>query len=194
MTLWKTLVCAALYTAALFSATPGAASDRDIAKLEELRAGDMRKMVFHASPQVVPNIAFLDETGQDMTLEAYKGKIVLLNFWATWCAPCRHEMPSLNALNEELGGETFEVVTVATGRNPPPAIARFFEEENIASLPKHRDPKQTLARGMAVFGLPMTVILNEEGAEIARLRGDAEWFDADAVNLLRAVIGEEGGS
>ncbi|MEM7439990.1 MAG: TlpA disulfide reductase family protein [Pseudomonadota bacterium] len=191
MTLWKTLVCAALYTGLLVSATPAAAEDRDIAALEEMRKGDMRKLVFHKAPQPVPDKPFLDDTGQDMTLGAYKGKVVLLNFWATWCAPCRHEMPSLNALQKELGGDTFKVVTIATGRNPPPAIARFFEEENIDNLPKHRDPKQVLARGMAVFGLPMTVVLNEDGMEIARLRGDAEWFAPEAVDLLRAVIGSE---
>ncbi|MBC6442020.1 MAG: TlpA family protein disulfide reductase [Rhodobacteraceae bacterium] len=183
----KTLLCAVLYTVVILSATPGTAMARDIA----LRAGDMRKLVFHENPQAVPDVPFWDESGQDITLDRYKGKVVLLNFWATWCAPCRHEMPALNALQQEIGSDAFQVVTIATGRNPPPAIARFFAKESINALPKYRDPKQALARGMAVFGLPMTVILNRDGQEIARLRGAAEWFTPEAINLMRAVIGAE---
>ena len=148
--------------------------------------------VFHDSPQAVPDTAFLNEAGEEITLRQYEGKVVVLNFWATWCAPCRHEMPSLNALQKELGSDNFAVVTVATGRNPPPAIARFFEDENIDSLPRHRDPQQALARGMAVFGLPMTVILNENGEEIARLqRQKARFINTTVmVSLLGAACSD----
>jgi thiol-disulfide isomerase/thioredoxin len=112
----------------------------------------------------------------------------VLNFWATWCAPCRKEMPQLSELQAELGGDAFEVVTIATGRNPPQAMQRFFEEIGVDNLPLHMDPKQALAREMAVMGLPITVILNPEGQEIARMRGDADWSSDSAKAIVSALI------
>lgn len=112
----------------------------------------------------------------------------MLNFWATWCAPCRKEMPSLDRL-AATSGDSVAVVTVATGRNPPPAVKRFFEEIGVQNLPVLLDPKSALARKMGVFGLPLTVILNPEGQEVARLIGDAEWDSADARAMLDALIG-----
>lgn len=94
----------------------------------------------------------------------------------------------LEALEKELGGDDFAVVTMATGRNPVPMIEAFFAKINVTALPILRDPKQAYARRMAVLGLPMTMILDREGREVARLRGDAEWDSADAVAILRAVI------
>ena len=116
---------------------------------------------------------------------------ILLNFWATWCAPCRKEMPSLNALQTEFGGDDFRVVTIATGRNTPAAIRRFFDEVGVADLPRYTDPKQALARGMAVFGLPISVLLNPEGMEIARLRGDADWSSDSAKAIIAAMIAQQ---
>jgi len=184
------VLVAVLYTCLAMGANIAAAGD--MAALEDLRVGDMRKLVFHETPEAVPLVAFEDESGADMDLSAYAGKYTLVNFWATWCAPCRHEMPSLAALQAELGGDTFEVVTIATGRNAPPQIDRFFEEIGVDNLPKHRDPSQALARQMAVLGLPITVLLDPEGNEIARLRGDADWASDEAMALIGAVIGGAG--
>lgn len=97
-------------------------------------------------------------------------------------------MPSLDALNAELGGEDFAVVPVATGRNAVPGIRKFFDEEGIETLPILLDPKQKLARDMAVLGLPITVILNPEGQEIARLRGDADWASDSAKAIVAALL------
>jgi thiol-disulfide isomerase/thioredoxin len=120
-------------------------------------------------------------------LADYAGEPVVLNFWATWCAPCREEMPSLDRLQAEMG-DRLEVVTVATGPNSPAGIRRFFEEEGIANLPMLTDPKQELARGMAVLGLPVTVILDAQGREIARLTGGAEWDTPEAKEVLEAIL------
>ena len=160
--------------------------------LEALRDGSMKKLVFHSSPQEVSDAVFFDESEAEMTLDAFEGKYVLVNFWATWCAPCRKEMPALNALQSEFGGEAFEVVTIATGRNQPAAMRRFFEEVGVDALPLHRDPKSALAREMAVLGLPISVILNPAGDEIARLRGDADWHSDSARAIIAAMIGAEG--
>ncbi len=169
-----------------------AASASDIATLEALREGDMKKLVFHAEPKPVSEAEFMlqDDAGTG-TLADYRGKYVLLNFWATWCAPCRKEMPQIAELQAEFGGETFEVVTLATGRNSPAGIVKFFADNNITNLPRHQDPKQAVARDMAVLGLPITVILNPEGLEIARMRGDAEWNSESAKAIIAALIEQE---
>ncbi|MEM1272639.1 MAG: TlpA disulfide reductase family protein [Pseudomonadota bacterium] len=156
--------------------------------LESLREGYMRGVVFHETPIDVSGQTFTDMENGSHTLADFEGQVVLLNFWATWCAPCREEMPSLDALQQDLGGEDFQVVTLATGRNPPPAILRFFDEEGIEALPTYLDPRQDIAREMSVFGLPITVIIDRNGQEIGRLRGDADWHSAEAVALLQAVI------
>jgi thiol-disulfide isomerase/thioredoxin len=116
---------------------------------------------------------------------------VLVNFWATWCAPCRKEMPQLNALQKEFGGDDFQVLTIATGRNSEEGIKRFFEEAGVDSLPRHQDPKQKLASQMGVFGLPISVLLDREGREIARLQGDAEWDSESARAIIAALIKED---
>lgn len=181
----KILWSAVLYTALVIGANAGAA---DIASLEALRDGDMKKLVFHDEPQTISDAVFTDPDGAEHRLADWQGKHVLLNFWATWCAPCRKEMPALDALQAEFGGTAFEVVTVATGRNSLQGIRKFFEDENIAQLPILLDPKQALARDMAVLGLPITVLLNPEGREIARLRGDADWASESAREIVAELI------
>ena len=98
----------------------------------------------------------------------------------------------LSELQDELGGDAFEVVTIATSRNPPPAMQAFFDEIGVTNLPLHRDPRSVLAREMGILGLPVTVILNPEGQEVARLTGDADWASDSAKAALRALIGDEG--
>jgi thiol-disulfide isomerase/thioredoxin len=178
---------ALLYTALALGANAAAA---DTAALQALREGDMQKLVFHAEPVAAGVAAFTDADGAEHHLSEWQGKIVLLNFWATWCAPCRKEMPMLDALQAEFGGEDFEVVTIATGRNSVQGIRRFFEEVGVTNLPVLLDPKQDLAREMAVFGLPITVILDREGREIARLRGEADWQSESAKSILSALLAD----
>jgi thiol-disulfide isomerase/thioredoxin len=151
-----------------------------------MREGDMRKLNFHSESKPISDKPFISQDGGDGTLAQYHGQIVLLNFWATWCAPCRHEMPMLSELQAELGGDDFQVVTLATGRNMMPAMKKFFAQIEVDNLSLHRDPKQKLSRDMGVLGLPATVIINREGKEIGRLQGDADWSSENA----RAIIGE----
>ncbi|MBT8459249.1 MAG: TlpA family protein disulfide reductase [Boseongicola sp.] len=175
---------AVLYTALALGAN---AAHADIVAAEAAREGTMKKLIF-SEPKPVSNKAFTDPAGGEFTLADFEGKHVLVNFWATWCAPCRKEMPMLSELQTNLGGDTFEVVTIATGRNPQPAIDRFFEEIKVDNLPKYLDPRSALARDMAVLGLPITLILDPEGNEIARMRGDAEWNSESAYAVLDAIL------
>ena len=179
-----------LLTAAYLAAGLGAntAIGQD---LSGLQVGDMRGLVIHAEPTDASALPYVRADETEGTLADYSGQFVLLNFWATWCAPCREEMPSLQLLQDNLGGDAFQVVTLATGRNPPQAVRRFFEEEGVTTLPQHRDINQQIAREMGIFGLPITVILDPSGHEIARLRGDADWAGDDAVALLEALIAGE---
>ena len=186
----KRLIAAVLYMALSLSAIPAQADPLETAA--GLREGDMRKLIFHNAPQSVSNAAFIlaDDAGKS-TLADWQGKWVLLNFWATWCAPCRHEMPMLSELQAEFGGENFEVLTIATGRNNPKAIKKFFAEIEVDNLPRHQDPKQSLAAQMAIFGLPITVLLDPEGKEVARMRGDADWSSDSAKAIIAALVKPE---
>jgi len=179
-----------LYTAVAFganlAASPAVAFDRQA--VEALREGDMRKLSFHAEPREVPlELVMRDASDVEHTLADWQGKWVVLNFWATWCAPCRHEMPSLDRLEAAFGGDAFAVLPLATGRNPVPAIERFYEETDLVHLPILRDPTQALSRRMGVLGLPVTVILDPAGREVARLTGDAEW-DSDSARAIFAAL------
>ncbi len=181
----RILRSAVLYTALILGANSAFAG---IAELEALREGTLKKLVFASEPKDVSQVVFTDPDGGEYQLSDWQGKYIVVNFWATWCAPCRKEMPSLEALQQEFGGEKFEVVTIATGRNAIPGIRRFFEEINVTGLPILLDPKQKLAREMAVLGLPISVILNPEGQEIARLRGDADWYSDSARAIITELI------
>ncbi|MDE0697900.1 MAG: TlpA disulfide reductase family protein [Boseongicola sp.] len=174
---------AVLYTCLALAANHAIA---DTGQLADLREGTMRKLVF-SEPRAVPGTGFTDPEGGAHQLSDFNGKFVLVNFWATWCAPCRKEMPMLSELQREFGGERFEVVTIATGRNSIQGIRRFFQETGVDNLPLYLDPRQDLARSMAVLGLPATVILDMDGREIARMRGDAEWYGESARAIIRTL-------
>ncbi|WP_371060421.1 TlpA family protein disulfide reductase [Rhodosalinus sp. 5P4] len=176
----------ALYTALALGANAAAAADTDA--LRALAEGDMKKLAFATEAKPAPETAFETAEGAARSLADYRGKHLVVNFWATWCAPCRKEMPQLSELQSEFGGEDFEVVTIATGRNALPAMRNFFEEIGVDNLPLHRDPRQALAREMGVFGLPITVILDPQGREIARLQGDADWASESAKAIVAALL------
>lgn len=182
------LTAALLYAALPFGANPATAQvldEQTRAEIEALREGDMRKLVVHETPVPLEAEPFTDAEGTPMTLADSDGKLRLVNFWATWCAPCRREKPALDALQRDLGGEGFEVIAVATGRNGLDDIERFNAEVGVTALATHLDPRSELARAMSVPGLPVTVVVNREGAEIARLMGGADWTSPSA----RAIVG-----
>lgn len=179
-------IAAIAFVALRDPATSGAAPDTS--QLAALREGDMKKLNFHSELRAISDKPFTTVDGGTGSLADYQGKVVLLNFWATWCAPCRKEMPMLAELQDTLGGEDFQVVTLATGRNPLPAMQTFFDEIGVTNLPLHRDPKQEIAREMTVFGLPATILIDRQGREIARMSGDADWSGASAKAILENLI------
>lgn len=184
----RMLKIAAVYTAFALGANVAGADPQG---LINMRDGDMMKLAVHSAPRAGSDTTFTTETGETATLADYQGKVVLLNFWATWCAPCRKEMPGLSALQTDLGGDDFAVLTIATGRNPRPAMERFMADIGVDNLPLHTDDRQALARSMGVLGLPVTLILDRNGAEVARLIGDADWTSDSARAILAGVMAQE---
>ena len=168
-----------LYTALALAANTALAAP----SLETLRTGEMAELEVHEAPRPVPEATLSKVGGGEAALSSFFGEPVVLNFWATWCAPCREEMPSLDRLQAEMG-DRIEVLTVATGRPQPDAIRRFFEEVGLENLPMLVDQDQALTQGLDVRGLPVTVILDAEGREVARLTGAAQWDSPDAKALL----------
>ena len=154
------------------------------------QAGGLAKLVETAPPAPAPAIAFSDLDGGTHSLADWKGKALLVNFWATWCAPCREEMPALDALQKARGGDRFQVLTIAAGRNAPAAINKFFADEAITDLPKLTDEKTELARAMGVLALPVTILIDANGNEVARMTGDADWSSPAALTLVDQLIGQ----
>ncbi|WP_425466563.1 TlpA disulfide reductase family protein [Paracoccus subflavus] len=179
---------ALLYTALLFGANAALAGPVD---WQAARDAGMVKLVPAESPRPVPDVEFTDPEGGTHRLEDYRGKVVLLNFWATWCAPCREEMPSLDRLQADMGGDDFVVLAVATGRNAPEQIDRFYAETGLQNLPVLLDPRQKLSRAMGVVGLPVTVLIDREGNEIARLLGEADWASEPARQVIEQLAATE---
>ncbi len=179
---------ALLYVALASGANSVAASPLDRQTILDMRTGEMRKLAVYKTPIELPVYALVDMDNNDHSMDEFKGKYVLVNFWATWCAPCRKEMPSLDALQKKLRSDNFEVVLIATGRNPPPAIRKFFKEAKLNSLTTLRDPTHQLANMLGIYGLPISIILNPEGKEMARMQGDANWNSPEAVAFLQALI------
>ena len=171
-----------LYAGLAAGANPAVA---DTGALVALAHGDLAKLQVLGTPRAVPATVFADADGKPADLSDYRGKHVLLNFWALWCAPCVKEMPSLERLDATLGGANFEVVTITTGRNARPAVDTFFAEKGLTHLPKLFDPKMALLRDIGGSGLPLTVLIGPDGREVARMNGDAAWDSPTAMAMLR---------
>jgi thiol-disulfide isomerase/thioredoxin len=142
----------------------------------------------HEAPVPVPEIGFEDSAAQPRTLADFRGKVVLLNIWATWCLPCRNEMPTLDRLQAELGGPDFEVVALSVDRKGPDAVKKFFGEIGIEHLALHIDTSSKAMFALGVVGLPTTLLIDREGKEIGRLIGPAEWDSLEMVAFIRDHI------
>ena len=171
------------YLWAVALATPGMAAPLD----EALATGPMRALAVVAG-EVPATGPLSDIDGGSGDLSEYRGRVVVLNFWATWCAPCRAEMPSLQALQDALGPEGLSVVTVAFGRHAPAAMRRFWDEAGVTDLPLYLDPDTALARPLGVRGLPHTMLLDREGRIAGEVVGEADWTSPEALAVMRRLL------
>ena len=155
--------------------------------------GEVAAVLVPDGARRMPDLAFFSPDGQPVTLSDWRGKTVLINFWATWCAPCRKEMPMLDALQAEFGGDDFEVVAVNMDTQNPEKAPYFLDEIGVTHLPNYNDPENEIVRTLRAdnrrFGFPTTILIDGEGCEIGTLLGPAEWDSEDAKTMIRAVLG-----
>ena len=169
----------------------GSATDasRGDTKLEKLAVGEMSGMDFSFQGERAPDSAFIGPDGKDISIADFRGKVVVLNLWATWCAPCEREMPSLAALQSARGNDTFEVVALSIDE----LSERDFVEGELEKLTGgvlvfYQTKDLEILKTLGVVGFPTTIIYAADGTEIARLRGDADWAGYQSIAFMDAVL------
>jgi thiol-disulfide isomerase/thioredoxin len=165
------------------------------ARIAPLVHGEVAALAVAQKPFRVPDVAFKDGAGRDRTLNDWRGRTVLLNLWATWCVPCRREMPALDALQGDLGGPQFDVVAVNIDTRDPQKPLAFLKDVGISHLAYYADQSATVYEDLRTagkaFGMPTTLLVDRSGCEIGTMAGPAEWASADGVKLVSAVIADE---
>lgn len=152
-----------------------------------------QKFAVHPVPKSLPEIQFQDSEGKTLTLADFRGKLVLLNIWATWCLPCRYEMPTLDRLQAELGGSDFQVLALSMDRGGLEAITKFYGEVGVTHLAMYLDSSMQAASTLGAVGLPTTLLIDRDGREIGRLVGPAEWDSPDMVTFIRGYLPKQSG-
>jgi thiol-disulfide isomerase/thioredoxin len=143
-----------------------------------------------SEPKPAPDISFFDGEGTERTLEDYRGKVVVLNLWATWCAPCRRGMPALDRLQAQLGDEGLLVMPLSMDRGANRQLHELYHVVALPALGIYHYTKPAAGRAFGALGLPTTSVIDREGREVGRLLGPAEWDSEEAVSLVRAVLAE----
>lgn len=168
-----------------------AVSEAGLAPLRAAATGEVAGLTVSKAMKPATDISFDGPDGTRKTLADFKGKTVLLNLWATWCLPCRAEMPALDQLQAKLGGDNFEVVAVNIDTARLEKRQAFLDEAEVKSLGFYADPKaavfQTLRQAGKVVGLPTTLLIDSRGCELGIMSGPAEWASEDAQRLIRAA-------
>lgn len=163
-------------------------------KVAPFASGAVAAINIAKSPLKVPDLAFEDAKGKKLSLASFRGRTVLLNLWATWCVPCRKEMPTLDALEGELGGENFQVVAVNIDTRDPDKPKQFLNGIGVSKLAYYADPSaksfQDLKAIGRAFGMPTTMLIDPQGCEIGTIAGPAEWASRDALKLIKAALGK----
>jgi thiol-disulfide isomerase/thioredoxin len=169
---------------------PALAKARQIAPLAH---GEVAALQVANEARALPDLSFMDATGAPKSLADWRGRTVLLNLWATWCVPCRKEMPALQALQQELGGKNFEVLAVNIDTRDPEKPKAWLRDVGVDRLAYYADPSAKVFQELKLigkaFGMPTTLLIDPAGCELATLAGPAEWGSDDAVKLVRAALG-----
>jgi thiol-disulfide isomerase/thioredoxin len=161
-------------------------------KLAPLVHGEVAALTMATAPLRLPDLAFEDADGKPRNLSDWRGRTVLLNLWATWCVPCRKEMPALDSLQTKLGGKDFEVVAVNIDTRDPDKPKNFLKEANLTRLGYFSDQKAKVFQDLKgigrALGMPTSVLIDGQGCEIATIAGPAEWASDDAIKLITAAV------
>jgi len=190
------VVLAGVYGIARLRTNPGDAACRPAvrtaAAIAPLAHGEVAALSVAQAPFRVPELAFKDADGRDRTLADWRGRTVLLNLWATWCVPCRKEMPALDALQGDLGGDKFEVVAIDIDTRDPEKPIAFLKDIGVRRLAYFADRSakvfQDLKLAGKAFGMPTTLLIDPSGCEIGTMAGPAEWSSPEGVKLVSAAV------
>jgi thiol-disulfide isomerase/thioredoxin len=163
-------------------------------KVAPFARGEVAAINVAKGPLEVPDLAFADAAGKPMSLASFRGRMVLLNLWATWCVPCRKEMPTLDALEGELGAEDFQVVAINIDTRDPDKPKRFLKDIGVQKLAYYADPSAKVFQDLKAigraFGMPTTMLIDPKGCEIGTMAGPADWASPDAIKLIKAALGK----
>ena len=161
-------------------------------KLEPLAHGEVAALTMATAPLKLPDLAFEDGDGKPRKLSEWRGRTVLVNLWATWCVPCRKEMPALDSLQTKLGGPKFEVVAINIDTRDPEKPKKFLKEAHLTRIGNFSDQKAKVFQDLKTIGralgMPTSVLVDGQGCEIATIAGPAEWASDDAVKLISAAV------
>ncbi len=160
-------------------------------QIRRLAVGDMAEFTFADTPAPVETGGFLGPSGMALSFDDFRGRTILVNLWATWCAPCVEELPTLDKLQEVLGSQDFEVVTISIDRGRAAKAQGFFDRLKIRNLALYRDPTTKIGLGLKASGLPTTVLIDPEGREVGRFIGPADWASPEARALIKAFLPAE---
>jgi thiol-disulfide isomerase/thioredoxin len=190
---------ASIYGAGPLSGSGECRAARSVgARLAPLATGEVAALSVLSAPKPAPAIAFNGPDGRAITLASLNGKLRLVNIWATWCVPCRQEMPALDQLQAEFGGPDFEVVAVNVDTRNLERPRTWLQENGVTRLAYYADPSgkvmQVLQRSGELVGLPTSILVDRDGCQIAVLKGPAEWASADAKALIATALGRPAGS
>ena len=145
----------------------------------------IKNIVIHKVPKTYDNVIFLDQKDQRISIDEYKGKLLLLNFWATWCEPCKEEMPSLDKLQANPELDNIKIFAINIGKETLDKVNKFFIDLNIKNFEPYFDPPTTLAKMFSLRGVPTTILINKEGQEFARIMGSIDFEDKNFVNWIK---------
>jgi thiol-disulfide isomerase/thioredoxin len=166
-------------------------------RVSPLARGEVAAFVVAEQPLLVPDLAFRDQAGNERHLSEWRGRTVLFNLWATWCIPCRKEMPALDALEQKLGSPSFEIVAVNIDTRDPDKPRAWLKTAGIERLAYYADPSakvfQDLKTVSRALGMPTTLIIDPAGCEIGTMAGPAEWASPEALALVGAIVSVPGG-
>jgi thiol-disulfide isomerase/thioredoxin len=157
---------------------------------KNLAKGALAAFIVRPQRRPVADIAFQDASGKELKLSQWRGRVVLVNLWATWCAPCRKEMPALAELQKQLGSAEFEVVAISIDRKGAAVSAAFMAETGAQALTLYVEPSGRILNDLEALGLPATVLIDRQGNEVGRLLGPAEWASPEAITLVKAAVAE----
>jgi thiol-disulfide isomerase/thioredoxin len=194
------MIVAAVYGIGTLTGNAGGAPECraavDLAKkVAPFATGQVAAVNVAKRPLKVPNLAFQDSDGKPLTLADFQGRTILLNLWATWCVPCREEMPTLDKLEAELGGPDFQVVALNIDTRNPQRPKDFLKEIGVKHLVYYADPDaqtfQDLKDIGRAFGMPTTMLIDPKSCEIGTIAGPADWASDDALKLIKAALGKD---